>query len=67
MTDVVVVDYGMGNLHSVSKALESVSTSENIIISSEIEKKNLTKEQFNLTRILINLVESNMMSKTGFK
>ena len=38
MTDVVVVDYGMGNLHSVSKALESVSTSENIIISSEIEK-----------------------------
>ena len=38
MTDVVVVDYGTGNLHSVSKALESVSTSENIIISSEIEK-----------------------------
>ena len=38
MTDVVVVDYGMGNLHSVSKALESVSNSENIIISSEIEK-----------------------------
>ena len=47
MTDVVVVDYGMGNLHSVSKALESVSTSENIIISSEIEKiKNADKIVF---------------------
>ena len=47
MTDGVVVDYGMGNLHSVSKALESVSTSENIIISSEIEKiKNADKIVF---------------------
>jgi glutamine amidotransferase len=35
MTRVVVIDYGMGNLHSVSKALEAVSDSEEIIISSD--------------------------------
>lgn len=35
MTRVVVIDYGMGNLHSVSKALEAVSASEEIIISSD--------------------------------
>ena len=35
MTKVVVIDYGMGNLHSVSKALETVATSERIEISSD--------------------------------
>ena len=35
MTRVVVIDYGMGNLHSVSKALEAVSTLEEIVISSD--------------------------------
>ena len=35
MTRVVVIDYGMGNLHSVSKALEAVSASEEIVISSD--------------------------------
>jgi glutamine amidotransferase len=36
MTPVVVIDYGMGNLHSVSKALETVADSEKIIISSDL-------------------------------
>ena len=35
MTRVVVIDYGMGHLNSVSKALEAVSASEEIIISSD--------------------------------
>ncbi|MDG1230505.1 MAG: imidazole glycerol phosphate synthase subunit HisH [SAR86 cluster bacterium] len=30
------MDYGMGNLHSVSKALETVANSEKIIISSDL-------------------------------
>ena len=37
MTQVVVIDYGMGNLHSVSKALEAVSVSETITVSSDLE------------------------------
>jgi len=36
MTQVVVIDYGMGNLHSVSKALETVADFEKIIISSDL-------------------------------
>ena len=36
MTQVVVIDYGMGNLHSVSKALQAVSASESVVISSNI-------------------------------
>ena len=35
MTRVVVIDYGMGNLHSVSKALEAVSSSDEILISND--------------------------------
>ena len=35
MTRVVVIDYGMGNLHSVSKALEAVSSSDEILISDD--------------------------------
>ena len=35
MTQVVVIDYGMGNLHSVSKAVQAVSSSESIVISSD--------------------------------
>ena len=32
---VVVVDYGMGNLSSVAKAIEHVATSANVVISSD--------------------------------
>ena len=35
MTQIAVIDYGMGNLHSVSKALEAVSQKENIVITSD--------------------------------
>lgn len=38
MARIVVIDYGMGNLHSVSKALESVADSESVIISSDKEQ-----------------------------
>ena len=34
MTKIAVIDYGMGNLHSVSKALEEVSTTEEILVTS---------------------------------
>ena len=37
MTKIAVIDYGMGNLHSVSKALEEVSTTEEIIVTSDLE------------------------------
>ena len=37
MTQIAVIDYGMGNLHSVSKALEAVSQKENIVITSNQE------------------------------
>ena len=37
MTQIAVIAYGMGNLHSVSKALEAVSQKENIVITSDQE------------------------------
>ena len=37
MTKIAVIDYGMGNLHSVSKALEEVSINEEIVVTSEPE------------------------------
>ena len=37
MTQVVVSDYGLGNLHSVSKAIQAVSSSESIVISSNTD------------------------------
>jgi len=38
MNTVAVLDYGMGNLHSVSKALQKVSTKENILITNDHNK-----------------------------
>ncbi len=35
MATVAVIDYGMGNLHSVSKALEKVSDNDTIVVSSD--------------------------------
>lgn len=35
MSTVAVIDYGMGNLHSVAKAIEHVRTSERVIVSSD--------------------------------
>ena len=36
MTEVVaVIDYGMGNLHSASKALEKVASGQTILITSD--------------------------------
>jgi imidazole glycerol-phosphate synthase subunit HisH len=35
--DIAVVDYGMGNLRSVSKALEHVAPTKNVVVSSEPE------------------------------
>ena len=37
MTKIAVIDYGMGNLHSVSKALEEVSNTEEIMVTSDPE------------------------------
>ena len=37
MTKIAVIDYGMGNLHSVSKALEEVAINEEILVTSEPE------------------------------
>ncbi len=38
MSTVAVIDYGMGNLHSISKALQHVSKEENIIITHDKAK-----------------------------
>ena len=35
MTTIAVIDYGMGNLHSVGKALEKVSSSHSIVVTSD--------------------------------
>ncbi len=35
MKTVAVIDYGMGNLHSVAKALEYVATDTRVVVSSE--------------------------------
>ncbi len=34
MTDIAIVDYGMGNLHSVAKALEHVAPAASIVVTS---------------------------------
>ena len=34
MIDIAVVDYGMGNLRSVSKALEHVAPNKNVVVTS---------------------------------
>lgn len=38
MATVAVIDYGMGNLHSVSKALEHVSPGTEVIVTADPEK-----------------------------
>ncbi len=35
MTDIAVVDYGMGNLRSVSKALEHVAPNQSVVVTSD--------------------------------
>ena len=35
MSTVAVIDYGMGNLHSVAKAIEHVRSNEKVIVSSD--------------------------------
>jgi len=40
---VAVIDYGMGNLHSVGKALEKVSTKTKVIVTSDKKKINNSK------------------------
>ncbi len=35
MTTVAVIDYGMGNLHSVAKALQYVNAHANVVVTSE--------------------------------
>lgn len=37
MTDIAIVDYGMGNLRSVSKALEHVAPDASIVVTSDPE------------------------------
>ena len=37
MTDIAIVDYGMGNLRSVSKALEHVAPSVSISVTGDPE------------------------------
>ena len=38
MTTVAVIDYGMGNLHSVAKALEHVAPDANVLVTHDHEK-----------------------------
>ena len=35
MTDIAVIDYGMGNLHSVSKAIERVARGQTVLVTSD--------------------------------
>jgi len=38
MNTIAIIDYGMGNLHSVSKAFEYVAPDVNVIVTSDAEK-----------------------------
>jgi glutamine amidotransferase len=38
MTSIAIIDYGMGNLHSIAKALEHVAGKDRIIVSSRHEQ-----------------------------
>ena len=38
MSTIVIIDYGMGNLHSIAKALEHVAGKERVIVSGDHEK-----------------------------
>ena len=38
MTSVAIIDYGMGNLHSIAKALEHVAGKQRVIVSSNREQ-----------------------------
>lgn len=38
MTSVAIIDYGMGNLHSIAKALEHVSGKQRVVVSSDREQ-----------------------------
>ena len=38
MTSVAIIDYGMGNLHSIAKALEHVAGKQRVIVSSQREQ-----------------------------
>lgn len=38
MTSIAIIDYGMGNLHSIAKALEHVAGKERVIVSSQHEQ-----------------------------
>jgi len=35
MTSIAIIDYGMGNLHSIAKALEHVAGKERVVVSSQ--------------------------------
>lgn len=37
-SDIVVIDYGMGNLHSVAKALEHVSSVARVTVTSDVNR-----------------------------
>ena len=37
MSTVAVIDYGMGNLHSISKALQHVAVNENVVVTSDAQ------------------------------
>lgn len=37
MSTVAVIDYGMGNLHSISKALQHVAANENVVVTSNAQ------------------------------
>ena len=38
MNTIAIIDYGMGNLHSVSKALEHVAPDANVIVTSDADQ-----------------------------
>ena len=38
MADIAIIDYGMGNLHSVSKAFEYVAPTASVIVTSDSEE-----------------------------
>ena len=38
MNAIAIIDYGMGNLHSVSKAIEHVAPNAKVLVTSDVEK-----------------------------
>lgn len=61
--DIAVVDYGMGNLRSVSKALEHVAEGQSVVVTSDPEVISQAARVVFLGKVQCRIVFVNWMLK----